>query len=226
MKVGLTKGAMMLQAEVSRVDAVLLNATPPASASPMIIAAPARGPTQVLPQRETVMTPSGPRIIRTTAEGFHPVAAVDAFDEMARQSRRRKPDAAPLFTVGQVQAGRAYASLYERCASEGLRCSSPEARAGGGEAVDWIEGVIARSRRLDRMRAAIGDGVALSPRGVLAHADRGRRLIRVNDLVLHVCVHGRTISGVLVKFGWGRSATAVDGLKAALTGALDRMQGL
>jgi hypothetical protein len=133
---------------------------------------------------------------------------------------------APLFTVRQVEAGRAYARLYERCAAEGVRCSSPEARISGGTGQsgrDWIDGVIARGRMLAVIQAAIGDGVALAPRNARAHADRGRRVIRVRQLVDAVCVEGQTIAAVLRANGWGYGRPAPEQLLKALTDALDRM---
>lgn len=217
-------GRMRLLGSDYRVRAAVDRATPPVMVSPAIVAAPARGVTKVIELRETVQTESGPRVRRATVDGFHPVKAVDAFDLMAVRSRNRDGTAGPLFTVGQVEAGRAYAALHERCASEGLRCSSPEARQGGGGSdLDWIEGVIARSRRLARLQAAIGDSVALSPRGAQAHADRGRRVVRVRDLVDGVCIEGRTLSQLLRAAGWQDNGRTLKLVREALCAALDRM---
>jgi hypothetical protein len=225
MKVVRTEGAVRVQSMDMRVARMNVEATPPVTASPVIIPAPARGPTKVVQLRETVATENGPRVRRTTVDGFHPVQAADAFDRMELQARRRKADGAPLFTAQQVDAGRAYAALAERCAAEGVRCSSVEGQTGGGQGGgrDWIDGVIVRSDRLASLQAAIGDGVALSPRGLQAHADRGRKVVRVRDLVDRVCIHGKTLSQVLKAKGWDANGRTIEAARAALCAALDRM---
>jgi hypothetical protein len=208
-----------LAAEDAAVEAAKRAATPPETASPNIIAAPARGPQLVTPQFETVQTPSGPRTRRATQDGFHPVRSADAFDVMALQHKRAGGKGA-LFTVAQVEAGRAYAALAERCASEGLRCTSPEARVQGqGHHVDWIEGVIARSRRLAQMRAAIGDDVAMEPEWVGGK----RRAVRVRALVDGVCIEGKTLGRVLQAHGWHPRGSGVAMLQQELKRALDRL---
>jgi len=225
MKVGKSVGAQRVAQMDHRVAAMKTAATPLPIASPVIIPAPARGLTMVVQMRETVATENGPRVRRTTVDGFHPVQAADAFDKMELQARRRKADGGPLFMAHQVEAGREYARLTERCAAEGMRCSSVEAGRGGvaGGQRDWIDGVIARSDHLGRFRAALGDGVALSPRGAQAHADRGRRVIRVRDLVDGVCIEGRTLSEVLDRNGWAAKTTSIATLRVVLIDALDRM---
>jgi hypothetical protein len=206
-----------LAAEDAAVEAVKAAATPPDTASPNIIAAPARGPQLVQPQFETVETPSGPRTRRATQDGFHPVRRADAFDVMALQHKRAGGKGA-LFTVAQVEAGRAYAALTERVASEGVRCSSPEARQGGTGSAgrDWIEGVIARSARLARMQAAIGDGHI---------AATERRDISLRGVVDAVCIKGKSVSAVLQAHGWPAKGETRATVMAALSDALDRMHG-
>jgi hypothetical protein len=218
-------GVKRMQAMDQRVAVMKAAATPPVKASPVIIPAPARGPTKVVQLRETVATENGPRVRRTTVDGFHPVQAADAFDQMELQARRRKADGPALFSLLQVEAGRAYAALAERCAAEGLRCSSVEGGRGGapGGQRDWIDGVIQRSDALTRMQVAIGNGVALSPRGAQAHADRGRKVIRVRDVVDGVCIEGRTLSEVLDRYGWAAKTTSIGTLRVVLIAALDRM---
>jgi hypothetical protein len=204
------------------VEAVKAAATPPETASPNIIAAPARGPALVAPQFETVQTPSGPRTRKATQDGFHPVRAADAFDRMALQHKRAGGKAA-LFTVAQVEAGRAYAALAERVASEGIRCSSLEVRAGSGAGStggrDWIDGVIGRSDRLERMQAAIGDGLAMEP-----EAEGGKRTaIRVRELVDAVCIKGKSLGQMLDAHGWAAKGPSRAMLQQALADALDRL---
>lgn len=209
----------------ARVEALRRVSVPPALVSTAVPVAPARGPVVAVPQVRTVMTANGPRPVHDTMDGFHPARAEDAFDRMTIKSRNRKADgSAALFTVAQVEAGRAYAALYERCASEGLRCTSPEARVQGQAGhLDWIEGVIARSRRLAAMQAVIGQDVALSPRNARAHADRGRRVITTRRLVDAVCVEGMTLAGVLRAHGWTVQTKPAQQLRDALRLALDRM---
>lgn len=212
----------------AQVEARLRLAQPPASVSPWVPISPARG--RVVAEADlyvTVPTPSGPRQRKASEDGFHPARAEDAFDRMVIKAKNSKgKDMVPLFTVRQVEAGRAYARLFERCAAEGVRCSSPEARIGGACAAgerDWIDGVIARSRMLAAIQAAIGDEVALSPRNGRAHADRGRRVIRVRQLVDAVCIEGQTLRDVLTAHGWSRGPAAAKLLLVSLTSALDRM---
>lgn len=200
-----------LEAGDDAVRAVKLRAVPPPMASGEIVAAPARGPQVVAPQFETVQTASGPRVRRATQDGFHPVRCADAFDRMALQYRRAGGRGA-LFTVAQVEAGRAYAALAERVASEGVRCTSIEAvGGGGGGGRDWMDGVLQRSRRLDRMRAAIRD------------VRDGQAAGAVRDLVDAVCLQGRTVGDAMV--ARGRSAAWRDRAQAmaALCAALDRV---
>lgn len=212
----------------AQVEARLRIATPPVSVSPAVPVSPARG--RVVAEaglHVTEMTPNGPRTHKASADGFHPARVEDAFDRMTIKAKNRKgADMAPLFTVRQVEAGRAYAKLYERCAAEGVRCSSPETKVGGGggeSGRDWIDGVIARGRMLAAIQAAIGDGIALSPRNARAHADRGRRVIRVRQLVDAVCVEGQTLRDVLANNGWSRQSVPAEILMRSLTAALDRM---
>lgn len=235
----LAMGRDRLRCEDAGAAAVMLAATAPATASIHIIASPARGPMRVAPQIETVMTEAGPRTRALTRDGFHPVALVDAFDLMEVQARRRDPKAPALFSVRQVEAGREYARLAERCAAEGVRCSSVEALGQGGGTGNgsWIDGVVARGRRLERMRAAIGREVALAP-GRRGRPRKGSvlppeppppgvgRTITVRELVDAVCCEGVTLSGLLTARGWTAQAKQRDVLRAHLCGALNRLYGL
>lgn len=203
------------------VEAVKAAATPPETASPNIIAAPARGPQLVAPQFETVQTASGPRTRRATQDGFHPVRRADAFDVMALQHKRAGGKGA-LFTVAQVEAGRAYAALSERVAAEGVRCTSLEVTTGSASSTsgrDWIDGVIGRSDRLEALQAAIGDGLAMEPEAVGGK----RRAIRVRDLVDAVCIKGHTLARILRAHGWHERGAGLPHLQRELRAALDRL---
>jgi hypothetical protein len=131
------------------------------------------------------------------------------------------------FTPGQVQAGRDYAALSERCAAAGLRCASLEGLGGGGSVDDWIERVIADMGRLRAMHHRIGGGLAKEVRRVRPSATgTGRQMvIRTRVLVDMVCIGERTLSGALRAHGWSDSGKNKIALSAALRAALDRMQG-
>ncbi len=199
----------------------------PAGVSPEILMAPARGQLYEFRETETVMTPNGPRLRYATEHGLRPARVGDAFDTMLDQAARRAgKDALPPFSFDQIEAGRAYAKLAERVAAAGVQCSSIEAQARGSGGGSWIDAVLHDSRRLDVMRSKVGADLVLEPRGAAAHRDRGRRAITVRDLVDAVCLEGRTLSGVLARFGWGRNTRNVKALRDALCAALDRLGNL
>lgn len=221
-------GRDRISAADERLAAMQRAAAVPASASPAIIPSPARGPMRVSPQFEITEDRRGPKKRFMTRDGFHPVTVSDAFDLMELQARRRDPKGAPLFTLAQVTAGRAFAALSERVASEGVRCGSGEAlgRAGGGSGDrDWIEGVMARSHRLARMKAAIGDVPVIAPKaghGVLA----GTRRLTAVRLVQLVAISGMTLTRVLRSHGVEVRSSSRAALRLALQGALDRLEGV
>lgn len=216
-------GMARIAASDAAVLAVKRAAAVPAGASAEIPVAPARR-VVLAPQDETVMTANGPRPRRVTRDGFHPVTTMDAFDRMALQARRRGGDAG--LTVAQVATGRDYAALSERCACEGVRgtLSSVLPSGGrGGASRDWMDGVIARSRRLAQLRAAIPRADVLSLATDGAGCAHGGRRLRVVDVVDGVCLHGRTLSEVLDAFGWPRATRYRVRLREALAAALDAM---
>lgn len=209
-------GMARLGAEARRVADVMARAAVPSMASPEIVAAPARGAMRLAPQFVDVATASGFRRRRDTVDGFHPVARVDAFDVMALAAARRG-GAGPIFTVAQVDAGRAYAALAERVAAEGMRASTMADRVSGGGGRDWIDGVIARSARLARMRAAIPvdlvDGVGCDG-------------LRVRSVVDGVCLGGMTVGQLLRKQGVAVWAERRQAALRALVRGLDAIYGL
>lgn len=205
-----------LTEESDRVAGKIRAAMPPEHASAEIIAAPARGPQVVVPRYETVQTPSGPRVRRSSQDGHHPVRAADAFDMMALNHRRTAKDAPPLFTVGQVEAGRAYAALVERVSAEGIQGTSLEPRIGAGESRDWMDGVILRSARLERMRKAIGDGVLIG--------DAMGRDIAVRTVVDAVCLSGRTLTQLMRHLRIAVTPARRQALMAELVAALERLR--
>lgn len=224
-------------AEVRRFEAIKAAAVPPERVSPEIIPAPARRYSVAETPRETVMTPNGPRIVRSAPVGFDRVRCGDAFDRMHDQARRRHaaivaeykkanraaPDFLPPITPGQEAAGRDYAALAERVAASGVKCSSVEAlgvTGGGGDRE------VAMLRDFDRLRALqrrIGDGLAKDvcrpSKGGMRHA------IRVRVLVDQVCLGAMTLDEIMRAHGWAPDRRIRLVLQAALAAALDRMQG-
>lgn len=216
-----------LAQEADRLAGIKSASRRPDGCGPEIVdCAPARGPVQRFQPREAVITPAGHvRVASAGFMGFDALRRADAFDVMQQKARGRATDTAPLFTVGQVAAGRDYAALYERCASAGVRCSSVESLGGGGGQGSFIDAVIRDSRRLAALDRAIGNAVVLSPRGAQAHADRGRRVIRAGDLVIGVCIKEQTVRELLQVFGWSKSTINANKIMVTLRSALDRMQG-
>lgn len=195
----------------------------PRSVSDFVLAVPARRPLVAVPQFETVITPTGSYVRRTTEHGEHPARETDVFDRMiAGAAARGGSD----LTEGMVRAGRFYAALVERLASSGIRCSSLEAlvhrQAGGGS---WIDAVIRDSRRRKAIEAAIGDGLALDPSGARAHLDRAaQRQVTDRDLVRLVCIGQLTAGQVCRATGWAENTRNRRQLMNHLCAALDRMQ--
>jgi hypothetical protein len=214
--------------EADRIEQIKARSARPDGCGPEIVdVAPARGPVQRFQPREVVLTEAGNvRVTRSGHNGHDALRRGDAFDVMVEQSRRRSSgDKGPLFTPGQISTGRDYAALYERCAAAGVKCSSIEALGNGGGQGAFIDAVIRDSRRLAALDRAVGNEVVLSPSGAQAHADRGRKVVKVSDVVHAVCIENLTISQTLNKFSWSRTPVSVRKAKSALCGALDRMQG-
>ena len=178
-----------LTEESDRVAAKIMAALPPEHASAEIIAAPARGAQLVEPQFETVQTPSGPRTRRSTHDGFHPVRSADAFDLMSLNHRRTAKDAPPLFTIGQVEAGRAYAALAELVEADGIKSTNFEPRISGGGARDGVDLAIMRRQRLTRMQGAISGDVMIG-------FAKGRD-VTVRVVVDAVCLRGMTVTQLM-----------------------------
>ena len=118
------------------------------------------------------------------------------------------------------------AELYEALVAQraAVRTIDLTAPAVGGGMSDG--GAAARcdaDARLFEAEKAIGDAVALKPRGALAHADRGRRAITVRQVVDLVCICGFSLEDVLVRHGWSRATRNKTELRGALEAALARM---
>ncbi|ETX26408.1 hypothetical protein RISW2_06085, partial [Roseivivax isoporae LMG 25204] len=94
---------------------------------------------------------------------------------------------------------------------------------GGGRPGDREAAIFRDIERLRVLRRRIGDGLAKEVRHI--RPGGRRRAIRLRDLVDQVCCADRTLTDVLRGHGWGVDAKCRDGLRRALCGALDRMQG-
>lgn len=217
---GFAVGESRLRGEAKAVSALMDRAAVPVLASSQIIAAPARGPVSIVPQTIARMTAQGPVMRRDTRDGFHPVRRVDAFDRIA--AAVLAGGGASPFTVAQVDAGRGYAGLVERVASEGLRCGSGEVQgqAGGGKGRDWMDGVIRRSAQLAAMRAAIPVSVALAP-----PVGEAGQVVRVRDVVDAVCLRDLVLTDVLAEAGLPVRNDSKAALMAALLLGLDALYG-
>jgi hypothetical protein len=223
-------GRARIKAEARRCAGILRRATPPEACGPEMPVAPGRGPIIAMALRDVVRGEDGrARVVTTGWSGRKPARAADAFDVMEDDNRRawaragRKGQPVPLFTVGQVEAGREYAALVERVSASGLRCAGVEARSGGGGAAGVSEAVLADIDHLRHLRRRIGDGPAREMRRY--RPGDGRRVIRCLDLVDMVCVGGRSLEAVLKAHGWPANGRERVALRTALCGALDRMRG-
>lgn len=215
----------------ARVEVVKCSGLAPSGVGDEIVRiAPARGPVERFTPREVIRTEAGNfRTVRTGHCGRDALRRGDPFDVMehnaAKGAKTRSGEGRALFTTAQVMAGRSYGALAERHAARGVRCSSLEQSHRGSSGGAYIDAQLAERERLNRMRAAIGDTWAISPRRVFPHSDE-RRAIKVRAVVDLVCIEGRTLSDVLRRFGWKVNGRHRDDLRAPLCEALDRLHGL
>lgn len=208
------------------VEAALVRAAVPLGCSDAIPVAPAAGPSVVFRPVEVVQTDSGPRVRSTSAAGAHPVRRCGPLEVMERMSARRG-GAGLVFTPAQHSAAFEYVALVERCAASGVKLSSIEGGGGGGggDVVGRMDRICRDLARLRSMRAVVGHGLALAPRGARAHADRNRRAVSVLAVVDGLLIEGRSASEVLVRYGWSRQTPYLHAVQEALGAALTRMYG-
>jgi hypothetical protein len=200
------RGAM----EADAVAAVLARATPPADVGPVPVA-PARGAMRIETERE-VVNGLTKRVLGKRLE------QADVFDLMIAQARRRHGDADGF-------VARHYRGLTERHAAGGVRCASLEAGRKGGAGGDFMDAYLAVGLELDRLHGRIGAGQALVLRRVRPSARGSRVGISDRSVVDMVCLAGMTLGQVLEAHGWAVKGEYRDGVRTALCGALDRMQG-
>lgn len=209
--------------EGERLASIRAQAVPPERCGPDMPIAPARG--EVVAFAPMAMQPSGQEGYELQHAGWRgrdALRAADAFDRMEAQSRRAGARSS-LFHAGQIAQGRAYAALVERHAARGVRCVSVEtmlAGRTGGAGGSFADALLSESALIDRLRAAIGDGVALEVQRVRR---QGRRSVTVRALVDAVCIEGLTITAVLARHGWPDRGETLAAARSALAAALDRM---
>lgn len=226
-----------LSDERERLAALIARAVPAEGCGPAIPVAPARGPAVAVTPQVVMPDPksaTGYKIEGTGWRGFRAARAMDIFDDLERRAARIRDKGGKVtgrspFTKGQVTIARRYRDLVERHDAGGVKLASLEGRTGGGggSGRDFMDTFLAEGREIERLRAAIGSGAAMSVRRVRpsARGDEGARLIRDRDLVDAICLHGKTFRQVLRLYGWGENGRVIVALTKALAACLDRMQG-
>lgn len=222
-------GAKHLQIEAARLRAIRESSMPPVACGPMIIAAPARGASVVVPH--VAMVPNGQDAsgldkweAAQTGYGHRAsVRAADVFDRMVMRSRRAD-DRDPL-TPGQIAQGRLYRALVERLDAGGIKLSSLDGGMGGCGERDFMDAHLDVSRQVAGMRRRIGDRISLEVRRIRPSSRGSRRSIPDRVIVDMMCLGDRTVSQVLGAHGWAVKGATRDAVIAALSASLDRMIG-
>lgn len=205
--------------EAGRLAMLREAARPPEVCGPEIIPQPAAGPRRAVEMREQV----GGRSVRSGYAGRAVAMRADVFDRMLADARAR--DLAPPLSHGQIAMARLYRDTVERYSAGGVRCASLEAGRGGAGGGDFMDARLVAGRRIDAMRARVGDGVALTVRRLRPSVRGSRAVIRDIVLVDSLCLRDLTLSEVLSEHGWAKDRKLLDALRGALAGALDRMMG-
>lgn len=212
-------GALRLKASADRCEAVLDRALPPVAMHEATVA-PARGAMGLVPNWD--MAVGGMRRL----DGAHGVMLSPLARMVAEARARHRGDGAfvPPFNPGQVQVAEDYAALVEWREGSAMRGQNLQGGRGGSDSGVFIDTFIQQGLWLAEMHRRIGGATAMAPR---RHMDRGnaRRAITVRAAVDMVCIAGRSLSEVLVAFGWVAKGETRDELRGHVRGALDRMQG-
>lgn len=234
-------GELVNLSETDRLKATLDEirgaATAPWQCGDAIPIAPARGRVERFTPTELVPDPKGglkPELMGY--RGRDGARVRDVFDKMVEQAERthaKKGKAAgpfgPPFTFGQVQAGRDYAALTERCNASGVKCSSLESLHQSGTGGGREEAIFADFARLRALHRRIGNGLAKQLRRHRPSASSSgpdpRKSITARRLVDQVCLSERTLKEILRADGWTVNAKIIGDLRVELCAALDRMQG-
>lgn len=216
------------KAEAKATERLTARAAPPETCRPEIAPAPARGPIEAVPIRETYFTEHGSIRTRNAGEGGRTAARRrDVFDRMAHAAAikaKGKPHEPP-FSKTQVETARAYAALWERHQCAGVKCSSLEAQSGGGGQGSYIDAVLRDGERLATMAEAIGRGYAIEPKRA-SRTSLQRRAIPVLHVVERVCCRDMALADVLTFYGWAPDGNNLTEVRHALRDALDRIYGM
>lgn len=217
---------------------LMAMATAPERCSDRIPLAPARGRVAEFRESRTmpdVASADGYKVVEEAYRNGAPGRCRDVFDVMTDYATRRGGTAP--FTIGQVEAGRAYRDLHQRVAAAGVKGSaafSTETRGKGK--VDFMDAYIADLDVLQAFHRAIGRGIAKEvrrgspvPEGKVRIGDEelariGRKLITVRELVDAVCLAEKPLGAVLKAHGWRVSGKNQKPLLAALRAAMERMR--
>lgn len=222
--VDLVGGRKRLADQAAGLARIKADAAPPAAmgAAPV---APARGPQHLVPSF-TVTTGGMRRVEGAHWRGLSPLASAVAQARLRHEARGTDAPFVAPFGPGQVTMAEDYAALVEWREGSALKCASLEGRRGGGGGGSgiYIDTFVDQGRWLAELQRRIGDGVAMSPR---RHMDRGngRRSITVRVAVDLLCLQGMPVKAILRRFGWVANMKECCSLRAAICGALDRMQG-
>lgn len=210
--------------EADRMARVMRAGAVPDVCGDAVPVAPARGPCIVFDMMASYPKGDGDTVLKPAGwAGRKTMQRADVFDRM-RAAALRKRSTIPL-SPEQVGMARLYRNLIERHQAGAIRCSSVEGRvSGGGSADAFTDARLQSSRAIDRMRHAIGHGIALEAKRHRAGAPV-RDVITVPHLVDAVCLHDMTVSDVLARAGWSVQAVPVRDLTIALGDALQRMIG-
>ena len=217
-------GKLRLEVQDARVAKVKADAAPPAAmiAAPV---APARGPQQLVPSF-TVTTGGMRRVEGAHWRGLSPLASAVAQAWLRHEARGVDAPFVAPFGPGQVTMAEDYAALVEWREGSAVKCASLEGGRGGGGGGSgiYIDTFVDQGKWLAELQRRIGDGVAMSPR---RHMDRGngRRSITVRMAVDLLCLQAMPVKAILRRFGWAADMKDQRALRAAICGALDRMQG-
>lgn len=217
--------------ETQRIVLVKAAGAVPEACGDDIPSAPARGGVRAFDL--FVAYPSGKDEAVVKPAGFmgrKTMARADAFDRMLVQGAKRSA-AGPVLTPSQVGMGRMYGAMVQDHVAGAVRCISIEAmKAGGakGTAEGFTDHRLDLSRRIDRLRGAVGGGCAMAVRRIRPSARGGsgdRRNISDMALVDLVCVEDADLSDVLRRHGWSVKGDTVRAVGIALAAALERMIG-
>lgn len=217
-------GLKRLAGEAAGLAKIKADAAPPAAmgAAPV---APARGPQQLVPSF-TVTTGGMRRVEGAHWRGLSPLASAVAQARLRHEARGVDAPFVAPFGPGQVTMAEDYAALVEWREGSALKCASLEGGRGGGSGGSgiYIVTFVDQGKWLAELQRRIGDGMAMSPR---RHMDRGngRRSITVRVAVDLLCLQGMPVKAILRRFGWAADMKDQRALRAAICGALDRMQG-